>query len=606
MKHPERPYQPIENYGIIGNMQTAALVSRSGSIDFMCFPRFDSPTIFAALLDCRKGGFFSIEPQMDGLQTKQLYLPSTAVLITRFFSADGIIEVTDYMPISDGPERAPDAIVRKVKAIRGSINLKMHCVPRFDYAAAKHTAMCEKSEITFTSVKDGDVRLRLMADIELELKGLDGYAEFTLGESETAHFVLEIADSKKKRKVRHPDRFTKQSYQQTINAWRQWAAKSTYRGHYSELIMRSAITLKLMTSAEFGSVVASPTFGIPETLQGDRNWDYRYTWIRDAAFTMYAFLSLGFYEEATQFMEWISGLCREEGLKLLYRIDGTKSGEEKHLKHLRGYKASSPVRIGNGAATQFQLDIFGELIDTIYIYDKSYKPITYDFWTLLQKQIEEVVKHWKQPDHGIWEIRGEKKEFLHSRLMCWVGMDRAIKIARHRSFPYPEADWLTVRDEIFNDIYYGFWNTELKAWVQHKGSRHVDASALLMPLTHFVTPMEERWVSTMAAIEKHLKLDVLIYRYHNELEHNDGMSGEEGTFNLCSFWYVEALAKSQRLEEAVESFEKMIGYSNHLGLFSEEISKKGEHLGNFPQAFTHLALISAALELNKQLTRQNV
>lgn len=606
MKHQERPYQPIENYGIIGNMQTVALVSVNGSIDFMCFPRFDSPTIFASLLDAKNGGYFSIEPQMDDLKCKQLYMPGTAILITRYFSEEGITELTDYMPLSEDSKTAPAAIIRQIKAIRGDIKFKMHCAPRFDYATAKHTAVCDKNEITFTSIDDGDVQLRLLSDLDMELKGHDGYAEFQLKESEVAHVVLEIATKHKGPRATHLRDYVRHSYQQTIDLWRKWLSKSTYNGYYAEQIHRSAITLKLLTSAEYGSVVAAPTFGIPETLGGNRNWDYRFTWVRDAAFTMYAFLSLGFYDEATQFMEWIANLCRKDGLQLLYRIDGKKTGEEIELKNLEGYKGSAPVRIGNGAAVQFQLDIFGELIDTIYIYNKSHKPITYEFWNILYKQIEVVVDCWQEPDHGIWEIRGEKKEFLHSRLMCWVAMDRAIKIAQDRSFPYPTDRWTKVRDEIYEDIYHDFWNDDLKAWVQYKGAKQVDASVLLMPLTHFISPLEPRWLSTVEAIDKQLKLDVLIYRYRNHLDHIDGLDGEEGTFNMCSFWYIEALAKSGRVAEAVESFAKMMSYSNHLGLFSEEISKKGEHLGNFPQAFTHLALISAALELNKQISRQRM
>jgi GH15 family glucan-1,4-alpha-glucosidase len=397
--------------------------------------------------------------------------------------------------------------------------------------------------------------------------------------------------------------YAQNTYLETIASWRKWLSKSTYKGRYTELIQRSAITLKLLTSAQYGSVVAAATFGIPENIGGNRNWDYRFTWIRDAAFTMYAFLSLGFFDEATAFMSWIANLCRDSELQLLYNIDGSKSSDEKTLDHLDGYKGSKPVRIGNAAAKQLQLDIYGELIDTVYIYNKSFKPITFDFWKLIEKQVECVVVNWKLPDHGIWEIRNERKEFLHTRIMCWVAMDRAIKIAQSRSFPYPEVKWLAVRDEIYNDIYHNFWNEEIGAWVQHKGSRQVDASALLMPLTHYISPLEPRWLSTMKMIDKELRLDVLIYRYQNHAEQIDGLAGEEGTFNMCSFWYIEALAKSGQIDLAVESFEKMIGYSNHLGLFSEELSKKGQHLGNFPQAFTHLALISAAIELNKQLSR---
>lgn len=603
MLHQERKYQPIENYGIIGNLKTVALVSKIGSIDFMCFPRFDSPTIFASLLDDRKGGYFSVEPELEDYNSKQLYIPGTAVLLTRYFSDGGIAELTDYMPMPNGDGRSVCAIIRKITTIRGDITFRINCVPRFNYAAAQHEAVIEKNEITFTSDNDSDVQLRLIADIPLQLKQKDGYAEFTLKQSETAHIVLEAIKKEDQQPSAGIEYYAKQTYNETIHAWRNWLAKSTYKGKYLDLIHRSAITLKLLTSIEFGSVVAAPTFGVPETLGGDRNWDYRFTWVRDAAFTMYAFLRLGFYDEATAFMNWISQLCKDSNLQLLYSIDGTKDGHEKTLKHLDGYKGSKPVRIGNAAADQLQIDMYGELIDTIYIYNKSYKPITYEFWTLIQKQIECVVRDWKLPDHGIWEIRNEKREFLHTRLMCWVAMDRAIKIAEHRSFPYPEIEWQAVRDEIYNDIYHNFWNEELQAWVQYKGARNVDASALLMPLTHFITPLEPRWESTMRVIDRDLRLDVLIYRYQNHLEKVDGLDGEEGTFNMCSFWYIEALAKAGQLDLAVESFEKMIGYANHLGLFSEELGKKGEHLGNFPQAFTHLALISTAVELNKQLSR---
>jgi GH15 family glucan-1,4-alpha-glucosidase len=603
MQHQERPYQPIENYGIIGNLQTIALVSLTGSIDFMSFPKFDSPTVFASLLDSKIGGYFSVEPDMADHTSKQLYIPGTAVLLTRYFSDSGIAELTDYMPLCDDETPPTCAIVRQIKAIRGDITFRVNCVPRFNYAQADHNAELKDNEIIFSDIDNGHVQLRLMANIPLQLKGKDGYAEFTLKQSETVYIVLEAVKQDKQNKGLGIDHYVNDTYQITIKTWRKWLSKSTYKGHYSDLIHRSAITLKLLTSAQYGSVVAAPTFGLPEALGGDRNWDYRFTWVRDAAFTMYAFLTLGFYDEATAFMNWIADMCTDSKLQLLYKIDGTKTDEETTLGHLDGYKGSKPVRIGNGAASQLQIDIYGELIDTVYIYNKAHKPITYEFWTLIEKQIECVISEWQLPDHGIWEIRNEKREFLHSRLMCWVAMDRAIKIAENRSFPYPKTEWQAVRDEIYNDVYHNFWNEDLQAWVQYKGAKQVDASVLLMPLTHFISPLEPRWLCTMKAIDQELKLDVLIYRYQNHLEKVDGLDGEEGTFNMCSFWYIEALAKSGRLDEAVESFEKMIGYANHLGLFSEELGKKGEHLGNFPQAFTHLALISAAVELNKQINR---
>ncbi|WP_412468386.1 glycoside hydrolase family 15 protein [Pedobacter sp. KLB.chiD] len=599
-KHKKRPFQPIENYGVIGNLKTVALVSLKGSIDFLCVPKFDSPTVFASMLDSEKGGYFSVEPQLENFTSKQLYLPGTAVLLTRFFAEHGIAELSDYMPLSKETD-FPSAIVRQIKSIRGNITFKVFCVPAFGYTKSKHTVEHENDELVFFS-KTEKLTLKLKADVPLHIEKGTGYAEFTLKESETAHIIMEIIENDEvAADLAH---YKEHGYRKTVDYWREWINQTTYKGRYDEIIRRSAITLKLLTSAEFGSVVAAPTFGLPETIGGNRNWDYRFTWIRDAAFTMYAFLRLGFFDEATAFMDWIFNLCQKIDLQLVYQIDGNTKIKEVEADQFEGYLSSKPVRIGNEAASQLQIDIYGELIDTIYIYNKSHKPITYEFWTLIEKQVQCVIKQWKKPDHGIWEIRNEKKEFLHTRLMCWVAMDRAIKIAENRSFPYPEHEWHSIRSEIYKDIYHNFWNEKLGAWVQYKGATHVDASALLMPLTHFISPLEPRWLSTMKAIDKELLLDVLVYRYKNGMTKIDGLEGEEGTFNMCSFWFIEALAKSGELERAVENFEKMIGYSNHLLLFSEELGQKGQHLGNFPQAFTHLALISAAVELNKQLSRQ--
>lgn len=601
MNHTKRPFQPIENYGIIGNLKTVALVSLNGSIDFMCAPKFDSPSVFATMLDSQRGGFCAIEPDLENLTTKQLYFPGTAILLTRFFSDDGIAELTDFMPIATGNKSSTSAIVRHIKTVRGSIKFKFSCIPRFGYSESDYEVIKDNDQLIFSCEKE-KLNIKIAANVPLVVRKKNGYAEFTLEEAETATIVLEFL--KPEEQGEELSFYENDAYHETKEFWVKWINKTSYNGRYSELIRRSAITLKLLTSAEFGSVVAAPTFGLPEALGGDRNWDYRFTWIRDAAFTMYAFLSLGFYDEATAFIDWIFGLCQKIDLQLIYQIDGNPDIDEKELKHFEGYQQSKPVRIGNAAANQVQIDIYGELIDTIYIYNKSYKPITYQFWTLIEKQIGQVIKNWKKPDHGIWEIRSEEKEFLHTRLMCWVAMDRAIKIAEHRSFPYPEKEWHEIRSEIYNDIYNNFWNEKLNAWVQYKGAKHVDASVMLMPLTHFISPMEPRWLSTMKVIEKELLLDVLVYRYRNGFKKIDGLEGEEGTFNMCSFWYIESLAKSGELDKAVEYFEKMISYSNHLLLFSEELGKKGEHLGNFPQAFTHLALISAAVELNKQISRQ--
>jgi len=587
-------------------MKTAALVSLNGSIDFMSFPHFDSPTIFASLLDAKKGGYFSVEPQMEEMTSKQLYIPGTAVLITRFFSESGIAEITDYMPVDENNmEDSYCSIVRKVTTIRGNLDFNVSCCPRFDYAQINHEVKKSQNTLTFEAINDGGTKVRLIADVQLKTKGKDGYATFSLKQGESAFIVLESVEEGEEERFSEIEYYSTCTYYETIRYWRKWLRKSTYHGNWKELIARSAITLKLMTSAAHGSLIASPTFGLPETLGGNRNWDYRYTWIRDAAFTLYAFLKLGFGEEASQFMDWIYTQCVDKDLHLIYKLDGGIDLKEEELDHLEGYRGSKPVRIGNGASEQLQLDIYGELLDTIYIYNKNQTPITFEFWAVIAKQVEKVVEHWKEPDHGIWEIRNEKKEFLHTRLMCWVAMDRGIKIAEDRTFPYPEKKWKAVRDEIYQDIYHNFWSEELSSWVQYKGSKSIDASALLMPLVHFITPKEPRWLLTMEAIDKYLRLDVLVYRYHNHIEKIDGLEGEEGTFNMCSFWYVECLAKSGQLDRAIENFEKLLGYANHLGLFSEQIGKRGEHLGNFPQAFTHLALISAALELDKQISRKN-
>jgi len=599
----DNAYLPIEDYGIIGNMKTVALVSLQGTIDFMCFPDFDSPSIFASLLDKNEGGSFSITPQFKSFKTKQLYIPGTAVLLTRFFADEGIAELTDYMPLKGVAENSICAIVRKIKTVRGKVSYKMNCAPRFDYGQAVHTIEhLGKKELRFSSVNDGDAMVRLIADFPLKFAGKDGNAEFTLDEGEEAWIVLESVKIDDTDHLRDLDFYKGDTYKETVSFWRKWIAQSTYKGRWTDLVSRSAITLKLLTSAAHGSMVAAPTFSLPEAIGSDRNWDYRFTWIRDAAFTMYAFLRLGFTDEASKFLNWIHERSGDEILHLMYSIDGSPVMEEENLKNMEGYMQSGPVRIGNAAKDQLQVDIYGELIDTIYIYNKNYAKITYEFWLTVQKHILCVIDNWKKPDHGIWEFRSGEKHFLHTRLMCWVAMDRAIKIANDRSFPFPEEEWKGIRDEIYLDIYEGFWNEKLGAWVQYKGAESVDASVLLMPLVHFIKADEPRWISTMKVIEDKLGTDVLIYRYDNKGD-LDGLSGEEGTFNMCSFWFIEALAKNQEVDKALEYFEKMTGYANHLGLFSEQIGKRGEHLGNFPQAFTHLALISAALELDKQLDR---
>jgi GH15 family glucan-1,4-alpha-glucosidase len=595
-------YQPIENYGIIGDLNTVALVGLNGSIDFMCFPNFDSPTIFAALLDDENGGRFEITPEFTEMKNKQLYLPDTNVLLTRFLSSEGVGEITDFMPVEelyDGKE-----LIRRVTNIRGEGKYKMRCMPRFNYGASKHIAeQVAPNEIIFRSDDASSEALRLVSSVPMKMENGDAYANFTLSVNQVADFLLEHIDKEHKGQKDFKT-FVTESLFKTVNYWKEWVAQSNYKGRWLETVNRSALVLKLLTSYKYGSIIAAPTFGLPETIGGNRNWDYRYTWIRDASFTVYALIQLGYTKEAGAFMRWVEKLCRDikgqNQLGIMYSIDGTRQLEERTLDNFEGYKGSRPVRIGNNAYAQLQLDIYGELLDSIYLYNKHSEPISYDFWKDLEIQINWLAANWTLADEGIWEVRGGKKHFLYSRLLCWVALDRAIKIAERRSFPL-NAGWRKERDAIFKSIFSDFWSEEKHAFMQYPGADTVDASSLLMPLVRFLSPKDPRWLSTLRRIEKELVSDSLVYRYKPELAAPDGFVSREGTFSMCTFWYVECLSRSGQLEKARFYFEKMLGYANHLGLYSEQLGFEGEHLGNFPQAFTHLGLISAAYNLDKQL-----
>jgi GH15 family glucan-1,4-alpha-glucosidase len=595
-RHPENEqYLPIEDYGIIGNLKTVALVSLYGSIDFMCFPRFDSPSVFCKLLDVKKGGYFSITPQMKDVVTKQLYLPDTNVLVTRFFSDEGIAEIIDYMPVGED-----DAIVRRISTIRGRINYKLCCAPRFNYASGKHRIEKKDHGILIIPDAKDQPSLFLHSEIELKAAGDNVVTEFSMKEDEYVSFIL--SSGNKNESVKD---FVHRTYQSTIQYWQSWIAQSGYSGHWEEVVRRSALTLKLLISHKYGSMVAAPTFSLPETIGQGRNWDYRFTWIRDAAFTMHAFLQLGFLEEAQQFLQWVKVQSANKELQLMFAIDGNTDLQEHCLDYLEGYKCSKPVRIGNQAHKQTQMDIYGELLETIYIFVKHGGDITYEYWKIIEEYIELVINNWQKPDHSIWEVRGQKREFLFSRMMCWVAIDRAIKIGDLFSYPYDFLKWHKVRNEIYLDVYNNFWNEKKQAYVQSKGSGNLDASALLMPILNMVSPHSERWKKTMEAIDRELRSDVLVYRYREQQDEIDGLKGKEGTFTMCSFWFVECLALSGEIERAKENFEKMLGYANHLGLYAEQLGMKGEHLGNFPQAFTHLALISAAIELSNDSRKKS-
>jgi GH15 family glucan-1,4-alpha-glucosidase len=598
-------YAPIEDYGVIGDLHTVALVGKNGAIDFLCLPSFDSPSVFAALVDAERGGRFQIAPQLDDAVHRQLYLPDTNVLLSRFLSDSGVAEVSDFMPVEDAG--VAHNLVRRAKAVRGEIRFDMRCDPRFDYARALHTVEQRgDTEVLFVG-RSGDRELALLLRSSVPMHLADGaaMAQFTLGADESAWFILEVVTGEGPSPCARAD-YARDAFKKTVNFWRGWIQRSTYKNRWREMVNRSALVLKLLTSRQHGSIVAAPTFGLPEHIGGGRNWDYRYCWIRDSSFTLYGLMRLGYTGEAAAFMRWMMARVQElepdGSLQIMYAIDGRHAAGEEMLDQLAGYMGSRPVRIGNAASSHLQLDIYGELMDSVYLYDKYGSPIGHDAWMSVVRVMEWLCEHWREKDESIWEVRGGRREFLYSRVMCWVAIDRAIRLANRRSFPAPLSRWYETRATIYRDIFERFWNQARRGFVQYPGSETFDAAALLMPLVRFISPTDPRWIATLGGIERELVSDSLVYRYRLGENFSDGLTGQEGTFSMCSFWYVECLSRMGDLQKARLFFEKMLGYANHLGLYGEELGPRAQHLGNFPQAFTHLALISAAYDLDRRLS----
>ena len=610
----ESYYQPIENYGIIGNMRTAALVGMNGSIDWLCLPHFDSPSVFAAILDDRKGGRFRIAPTADDFRNKQFYWPATNILITRFLHRDGIGEIEDYMPVST-EGKLPDEIIRRVRVVRGKVSFHLECSPAFDYARVPAEIHLGKHGARF----DGPgIALGLASPVPLQRSSAGVVGDFTLAEGENVAFALRRLTTQDAPNCCPDAGQSEELFRATAAYWRRWLSKCTYKGRWRETVERSALTLKLLSFEPTGAIVAAPTCSLPEAIGGVRNWDYRYTWIRDAAFTVYGLLRIGFTDEAARFRDWLKDRWQDSSgdqagpLQLMYAIDGRADLTEQILDHLEGYRGSSPVRIGNAAHGQLQLDIYGELMDAVYLHNKYVEPIGYDGWLRLRRLLDWLCENWRRADEGIWEVRGGPRQFVYSKVMSWVALDRGLRLADKRSFPVDRAHWLKVRDEIYEEVMARGWNADRKAFVQAYESDALDASTLLMPLVFFMAPSDPRMLSTIDAIRRSittggLGADGLVYRY-NPTTAPDGLAGGEGTFNICSFWLVEALTRAghsdpQRLEDARLLYDQMLAYANHLGLYAEQTGSSGEALGNFPQAFTHLALISAAFNLDRALNR---
>lgn len=609
-------YQPIENYGMIGNMRTVALVGIDGSIDWFCYPEFSSPSLFGAILDNEKGGSFQIAPLAEHVRYRQLYWPSTNILITRFLLSDGIAELEDFMPAglhSDSPWFGH--LYRRVRCVRGTIRFFIKCQPAFDYGRQPHETVIQQNGALFVSK---NLRIALSSFIRLKNKDNGGViGEFTLNEGNSVVFILKemASDAQDICPGTPSEKEAEDLFQSTVKFWHTWISSCTYRGRWREQVQRSALALKLLTFEPTGAIVAAPTCSLPEVIGGIRNWDYRYTWIRDAAFTVYGFLRIGFKEEAAAFVSYMTNrasknLCSDEPVPPVFTIHGDTRLPEEILNHWEGYRKSSPVRIGNNAVSQFQNDIYGELLDTYYLYNKYVSPISYDFWTQIRDRLDWICNNWPHPDEGVWEIRDRKELFTYSKVMNWVALDRGIRLADKRSFPANRDRWLQERNAIYEEVINKCWSNTRKAFTQYNGSDKLDASLLILPLVFFMSPTDPKMIATIEAILKSpneggLVNGGLVYRY-SPLASIDNLPGNEGTFNMCSFWLVEALTRAgniyyDKLTQARLLFERMLGYANHLGLYAEQTGPQGEALGNFPQAFTHLALISAAYNLDKAL-----
>jgi GH15 family glucan-1,4-alpha-glucosidase len=611
---PVPDYPLIADHGLIGDLQSAALVATDGCVDWFCAPRFDSPSIFGALLDQRRGGHFRVRPAVDAFTSKQLYLPDTAVLVTRFMTEAGVGEIVDFMPVTEGVATTSHRLIRLVRCVRGEMTFLLDIAPRFDYGRESFETHVTEDGAVFQGARTA-MTVCLVREPDDERVGRtrvdengDVHAEVPLTAGQMRGLVLQTGTAGPIRQVRVAEAW--RLLEETVDFWENWIGRSTYAGRWRETLNRSAITLKLMTYSPTGALVAAPTAALPEQIGGERNWDYRYTWVRDASFSVYSLLGMGFTEEAAALGRWLRDRVHEQAdkdgsgpLKIMYRIDGSSDLTEEILEHWEGYRGSAPVRIGNGAAGQLQLDIYGEAMDSLHVADRHGLPIAHQGWLRICDLLDWVTENWDQPEEGIWETRGGRQEFTYGRLMCWVALDRGIRLATEHGRPAPLERWHRERDAIYRQVMDRGWSPTRKAFRQHYGTDVLDSSLLRMPTVGFIAPTDPMWTSTLRAMDAELVTDSLVYRY-DPAASPDGLRGAEGTFSLCTFAYVNALAGAGQLDKAQVTFEKMLTYANHVGLYSEEIGLTGEQIGNFPQAFTHLALIDAATSLNRELERR--
>ena len=600
-------YPPIAEHGMVGDLQTAALVSSGGTVDWWCAPRFDSPSVFASLLDSDRGGFCRLAadlPDSEGGTVRQLYLADTAILVTRFMGPSGVGEVADFMePLVGAAPTDRHTLIRVARVVRGKLSFSLVCRPRFDYGRARHSLTQFDATSAVFRASGQDLWIQSAGPVAFRPDDDDITTRFDLSAGETAAVVLtSMSEGSPMPPPPSPDGIRDQ-LESCRDFWLGWVRSSTYRGRWRDIVHRSAITLKLLTYAPTGAPVAAATMGLPEQIGGERNWDYRYTWIRDASLSVRSLIDLGFTAEAHDFRRWLRErvqggvVASGEPLQIMYRVDGDPRLNEEVLDHLEGYQGSAPVRAGNAAADQIQLDIYGEAADALA---QARDMGGIQGWSALKDMLDWLAGAWDRPDEGIWETRGGRQDFTYSRLMTWVAFDRGIRMATQYSRPADLIRWTRERDAVFRQIVERGWSDKRQAFVQHYDTDVLDASLLLMPRVGFISPRDPAWLSSLDAMDQELVSDSLVYRYDPSAS-PDGLRGSEGTFNLCSFLYVDALARAGRLQQARYAFDKMLTYANHVGLFAEEIGPSGEQLGNFPQAFTHLSLITAALALDEEL-----
>jgi alpha,alpha-trehalase len=584
---------PIRDYALIGNVQTAALVATNGSIDWCCLPDFDSPAVFCRLLDAEKGGSFRVGPTTARYRTRRFYVEPTNVFSTTFETDSGKIRLIDFMPV--GGSKADSRILRLAEGLAGEVELEIGFRPTFDYARAS------TSLTTFDGgaiARSENEVLKLRCPVRLLANpsgGLTGQIPITQGQR--IWFELSYDLGAGTEEFGHAPADLDEALTRTIEYWRKWSGGCTYHGPYANLVRRSALALKLMTFAPTGALVAAPTASLPECVGGSRNWDYRFTWLRDSSLIIYALQLIGYDNEASDFLEWLNRLeISTHGIRIMYSIRGESVLPEATLDHLSGYRNSRPVRVGNAAVQQKQLDVYGEVLDAAFLYHQRLKkPLPQKWWDEVCFLAGEAARTWREPDQGIWEFRGQPKQFLYSKLLCWVALDRAMKLGVHCD-SRSQSPWKKTRKAIRKAILQEGYNERVGAFTQELGGEELDASALLIPVVGFLPATDPRVVSTMERISERLTSHGLVYRYQSA----DGLPGQEATFAICSFWLVDNLALAGRTGEARELFERIVAYAGDTGLFSEEIDPvNGDLLGNYPQGFTHLALIRSAFHIEK-------